>query len=137
MVIILGSMVINMMDNEKMADTAEQKMVNTKYGVFTESQVVHYIKDIQKMIFWCLLYADPKTSVEYPEVNIPSYQKGIMKKIVGFNSLMGYPKEILGVVSTLEAALILLESDDYSFSEYRKLILDAGSLAGKMKVGGT
>lgn len=111
------------------------KLIDTKYGKFAESQITYYIKDIQKMIFWCLLYADPKTSGQYPDVNIPNYLKGIMKKIVGFNSVMFYPKEFVNVIATLEAALQLIESDQYTFQEYRKLILDAGAIAGKMKVG--
>lgn len=127
MVIILESMVSNM--------AAEEKMIETKYGYFSASQIAYHIKEIQKMIFWGLLYVDPKTAVRYPGINVPDYLKGILKKIVGFNSLMQYPNELVCVVSTLEAALNLLEGNDFSFQEYRKLILDAGAMAGKLKVG--
>ena len=86
--------------------------------------------------FWCVLYTDPKTSGEYPDINVASYQRNIMKKIVGFNSLLSYPKELMDVIVTLESALNLLKSSEYTFPEYRKLILDAGATAGKLMVGG-
>lgn len=109
--------------------------VKTSYGLFTTSQVNDYVKEIQRMVFWCILYTDPKTSGEYPDINVASYQKNIMKKIVGFNTLLSYPKEMMDVIVTLESALNLLKSSEYTFAEYRKLILDAGATAGKLKVG--
>lgn len=110
--------------------------IKTAYGLFATSQVNDYVKEIQRMIFWCVLYTDPKTSGEYPDINVASYQRNIMKKIVGFNSLLSYPKELMDVIVTLESALNLLKSSEYTFPEYRKLILDAGATAGKLMVGG-
>ncbi len=124
--IILESMV---------SDMGDVNMVKTKYGLFTEAQIRHYIKEVQRMIFWCILYTDPKTSEDYPDINVSAYQKNIMKKIVGFNSILFYPDDLVNVIVILEAALNLFESDDYTFPEYRKLILDAGAIAGAMKVG--
>lgn len=114
---------------------SELNMVKTKYGLLTEAQIRHYIKEVQRMIFWCILYTDPQTSNEYPDINVSAYQKNIMKKIIGFNSILFYPNELVNVIVILEAALNLFESNDYTFPEYRKLILDAGAIAGAMKVG--
>lgn len=113
----------------------ELNMIKTKYGLFTEAQIRHYIKEVQRMIFWCILYTDPKTANDYPDINVSAYQKNIMKKIVGFNSVLFYPNELVNVIVILEAALNLFESDNYTFPEYRKLILDAGAVAGSMRVG--
>lgn len=126
MVIISESMVIDMED---------EKMVQTKYGNMAASQVGQYSKNIQKMIFWCLIYADPQTAEKYREIDVVDYLKNTMRKIAGFNAVMLYPKELLGILATLESALQLLESSDYNFQEYRRLILDAGALAGRLKVG--
>lgn len=119
----------------KNIEDTEERIIHTKYGDFSESQITYHIKEIQKMIFWGLLYADPKTANKYPEVDVPDYLRGIMRKIVGFNSMMSYPNELVSVIATLESALKLMESNEYNFYDYRKLILDAGATAGKMKVG--
>lgn len=120
MVITLESMVmVNM----------EENMIEMRYGQLTKEQVADYIGEIRKMIFWCIIYTDPKTNEEYRSVDIVAYHNNIMKKINGFNSLLLYPNAIVKILTILESALLLLQSDDYTFAEYRSLILDAGATA--------
>lgn len=103
-------------------------MIKHKYGKFTEEQILKQKEKIRKSIFWLILYTDPKTKDEYQHVNAVEYQKKLMKKISGFNSLLMDSVDLVEVLSILESALIELEKDSFNFQEYRKLVFDAGAL---------
>ena len=98
-----------------------------KYGEFTENQI-HEAKDkIRKKIFFLLLLADPNTKDQYPQTNIEKAYLNVMDIINGLNSLLEYPSEIVLIQSLLEAGYIELQSPDFEFQKYRKLVLDAGA----------
>ena len=56
-------------------------------------------------------------------------------QLVGFNKILFEPPEILIVMNSLEAALTVYNSDDFNWTKYRKLILDAGSKIMEVKEG--
>ena len=52
---------------------------------------------------------------------------------MGFNKILLEPPEVLIVLNILERAQSLYNSEDFNFSRYRKLILDAGSRIMEVK----
>jgi len=104
-----------------------------KYGEFDSNQIEQTKKYMRKQIYFLLLYVDPNTKDEYPNVNVESAFNNILTKISGMNELLFYPAEIVVVLSLLEQALIEFKNPDFSFSVYRKLILDAGNEVLKIK----
>lgn len=103
-------------------------MINTKYGTYSESQLSATKQYIRKQIFYLLLYVDPKTSNEYTNVDVIKAFNGLQYKLGGLNSLLFEPPALVTVMSLLEAALMELQSqDEFDFSKYRKLVLDAGN----------
>lgn len=106
-----------------------------KYGHFKDTQFEGHKKSLKKAIFWLLLYKDPKTKDDYPNLDFDKYFDGLMRRIDGLNHLLSYPTEIITLLSTLQAAKLEADKDNFNFKIYRKLILDAGSLVDKIKVG--
>lgn len=111
------------------------KYISQKYGKFSKEQIDFYKEKMQKKIFWLILYTDKKTNEEYKDVDVVKYHKYIMNQLSGFNSIMMYPNELVEILSIMELALKILESDYFDFPKYRKLIFDAGALIKNMKVG--
>ena len=102
--------------------------METKYGFCSNTQIHSFILSIRKAIFFLLLYVDPKTKLEYPNVNIVDAFSGIQYKLIGFSRILKEPPQLLDVMSLLETALAEYEKgESFNFKKYRKLILDAGS----------
>ena len=106
-----------------------------KYGTFKNSQIEDYKVKMQKKIFWLIIYTDENTRNEYKNVDVKNYQTNIMRQLSGLNSLLSYPTDIVEILSVLESAMLLLDDDTFDFKMYRKLILDAGAMVKRMKVG--
>ena len=102
------------------------------YGYFKDEQMDDYKVKLHKELFWLLIYKDPKTKDEYPNVDFNKYFDGLMKRINGLNKLLFYPTEIVAIMSTLEAAFIESKKENFDYQEYRKLVLDAHSLVDKI-----
>ena len=98
--------------------------VKYKYGTFDQSQIAKQKDKLRKQIFFLLLIADPATADNY-EVDVEAAFKNIQNILDGYNSLTGYPREVVVVASLLEKALLNYQ-DNFNFQIYRKLILDAG-----------
>lgn len=98
--------------------------VKYKYGTFDRSQIAKQKDKLRKQIFFLLLIADPATADNY-EVDVEAAFKNIQNILDGYNSLTGYPREVVVVASLLEKALLNYQ-DNFNFQIYRKLILDAG-----------
>ena len=101
-----------------------------QYGYFTDEQMENYKTKLHKDVFWLLLYKDPKK--DFPDVDYEKYFEGLMLKINGLNELLFYPKEIVEIMSVLEASLLETKKENFNFQTYRKLIFDAHSLIDKI-----
>lgn len=106
--------------------------MNTIYGQITDIQLEKYKKIMHKDLFWLLLYKDPKTKNQYPNVDFNKYFVGIMKKLNGLNELLYFPTQMVDMMSLLQAAYQETSSETFDYSLYRKLILDAHALIDKI-----
>lgn len=104
-----------------------------KYGEFTDKQMALTKKEIQKQIFFLLLCADPKTKKQYDYVNLNKAFEGLLYKLGGLNSVLNEPQELVDIISLLEEAKIKYNEPQFDFKVYRRLVLNAGSLADKIK----
>lgn len=107
--------------------------MKTKYGNYSSTQINSTKNSIRKSIFFLLLYVDPKTKDEYPDIDVEEAFLNLQYKLDGLNSLLFQPPELVQTMCLLEAALKEYKSECFDFKCYRKLILDAGSEI--MKVG--
>lgn len=102
------------------------------YGHFTEEQIEHFKKQLHNKIHWLILYKDPMTKEEYPNVDYNKYFISLMLEIDGLNALLLYPPEIVEMICILQSAYIQTKKDIFDYRVYRKLILDAHSLVDKL-----
>ena len=107
-------------------------MVMYKYGAYDDIQFASYKKKLHGLLYWLLLYKDPKTKDQFSNVNYDKYFNNLMKRIDGFNRLMNYPKEIVEIDNLLESAFIETQKDNFNYKEYRKFVLDAEALIDKI-----
>ena len=105
-----------------------------EYGEFTAEQMSETKHLLQKKIFFLLIVVDPQTRENYATVNVNEAFDEILQMLAGFNSLLNYPVEVVGVSCKLKAAL-----EEYSkgaafdFKVYRRLILGAGKEVENIK----
>lgn len=102
-------------------------MPKTKYGSYSSQQIRSVKHSLQKAIFFLLLYVDPNTRGEYPDVDVDEAFQSLLYRINGLNSLLLEPPELVETMSYLETARQMLNEDFFDFHAYRKLILDAGA----------
>jgi hypothetical protein len=103
------------------------------YGEFSENQISQTKKSLRGTIFFLLLCVDPKTSWEYKDVDVNKCFISLLYKMGGLNKLLFEPVEIVTAMSLLQAALDELNSSEFNFGIYRKLILDAGAEIEKLR----
>ena len=109
--------------------------MKTKYGVYSPIQI-HSVKvSIRKSIFFLLLYVDPETKEEYPDIDVVDAFHNLQYRLNGLNSILLESPELIETMSLLEAAVCELQSDGFEWQKYRKLILDAGSKVMQVKEG--
>lgn len=59
---------------------------------------------------------------------LDNYFESVLQRLIGFNKISGLQPEIITIISLLEYAR---QEDDYS--KYRKAVLDACALVGRIK----
>lgn len=106
-----------------------------KYGELPSHQIKSAKIYLRRNIFYLLLYVDPKETVKYQGVDVNQAFQNVLCQLVGFNNILREPPELLIVMSYLESAKVLYNSDKFDFHQYRKLILDAGSKLMEVKEG--
>lgn len=106
--------------------------MKTKYGEYSSTQISSIKRSFQKSIFFLLLYLDPATRDNYPNVDINEAFKSLQLRLNGLNSILLEPPELVKTMSYLESALQVYNGD-FDFMRYRKLILDAGAEIMKIK----
>lgn len=110
--------------------------MTTKYGSYSSDQVNSVKSNIQKSIFFLLLYVDPQTKDEYPDIDVAEAFRNLQYKLNGLNSILLEPMELVQTMSLLESALMEFnKGNNFDYKKYRKLILDAGSEIMKVKEG--
>lgn len=109
--------------------------MKTLYGYYSPTQIHSTKLSIQKSIFFLLLCVDPATSGDYPDINVIDVFNNLQCKINGLNSILREPPELVETMSLLEAALNEYKSECFKWSNYRKLILDAGAMIMRIKEG--
>ena len=107
--------------------------VNTKYGNYSSYQISSVKKTLQKSIFYLLLYVDPQTKDQYPDIDVNEAFKSLQFRINGLNSILLEPPELVETMSYLEAAQQVFGDEPFDFKVYRKLVLDAGATIMKVK----
>ena len=107
--------------------------MKTKYGEYSSAQISSIKTSIRKSIFFLLLYVDPATKSEYPNINVGDAFRSLQYRINGFNRILMEPPELVETMSLLESAWNEYISDNFNFKVYRKLILDAGSEIMRVK----
>lgn len=101
--------------------------MKTRYCVLSDAQKVDTIKLLHNSIYWLLLYK------EREDPCLEGYFDVLLFKIGGFNSLLGYPTEMVEILALLEAAKVELQKgEEFNFRLYRKAILDAESVVDRL-----
>lgn len=109
--------------------------MKTKYGSYSPAQIHSIKSQLQKSIFFLLLYVDPQTSGGYTGINVADAFKNLQYKMNGLNDILLQQPELVETMSYLEAALEEYQSECFNFQVYRKLVLDAGSAIMRLKEG--
>lgn len=107
--------------------------MESRYGNFTQDQIIETKQKMRKQIFFLLLIADPVNAEEYDNVDVNEAIENILVEFGGLNDLLNYPQELVDVMSLVNAAKIEYNSRNYNWRKYRKLILDAGNKVLKIK----
>ena len=104
-----------------------------KYGEYGNKQMQDLKESIRKQIFFLLLIVDPKTREEYTNVDVNAAFDSLLRSLGGLNQLLGEPIELVNVMMLVQAAWTEYNSPDYKYSNYRRLVLAAGSDVLKIK----
>lgn len=96
------------------------------YGEFSDKQIIDNAKLMHNEVHKLLLYKDPNVRIDLfnSEEDFYNYFQNMMIRFDGLNSLLGYPTQMIGLMSTLQAAMNLCK-DNYDYKTFRRLILDA------------
>lgn len=97
-----------------------------KYGSFSQSQMSEYKNKLHNTIHWLLIYKENDYKL------LDEYFNTTLLKLNALNEILFYPNSIVSLYTTLEAARVILNSNEFDFKAYRKLILDAHSLVDKL-----
>ena len=107
--------------------------MNYKYGECPMEQIQNLKTQMRKRIFFLLLCVDKDTEEKYRNIDVVSAIENLIVEFNGLNELLEYPPELLRVMSLLLAAKQEYKKEDFSFTEYRRLILGAGAEVLKIK----
>lgn len=97
------------------------------YGVFTNEQMTYCARKMHGEIHKLLLHKDPNIfdKVFDSDAEFYSFFINILKRYGGLNELLGEPREMVSLMSTLQAAYNESQKLDFDFTEFRRLIFDA------------
>ena len=100
--------------------------METKYGTITQEQLEEYKTQLHAMVHWLLVYKEKNYE------GLDEYFSSILFRINGLNSVLNYPRNMLGLMATLESARLENLSEEFNFKKYRKAVLDAHSIIDKI-----
>lgn len=107
------------------------------YGNFSDKQIELNAVSMHNAVHKLLLYKDKNVSglIFDTDEQFHHYFKNLLYRFGGFNTLLGEPEQMVSLMSTLQAAYNEIEKDDFNFSTYRRLILDAHGFISSMFKG--
>lgn len=108
--------------------------MNHLYGNFSKEQLLSYSKLMHGEVHKLLLFKDKNvTQVIFDsEDDFLSYFSSLLRRFGGLNELLFCPVEMVALLATLQAAFDMVNSKDFNYSEYRRLIFDAHNYIKKM-----
>ena len=92
------------------------------YKEMSPYQIAAEKEYIRSAIFKLLPYKEEK----YPYLN--NYFESVLQRLIGFNKLSGQQPELISIISLIEYA-----RQEEELSKYRKAILDACGMVGRIK----
>ena len=106
-----------------------------KYGEFSQEQMQAAKDKLRKKIFYLLVACENEIQKKELDktVSVDEAFTDVLNELNGLNDLLGYPPEFVDIISLLNSAHIEYKSPDFSFSMYRKLVLDAGNSVQSIK----
>ena len=98
------------------------------YGDFSGLQIKEIKEKMRKQIFFLLRIVDPNTAEKYQGIDVNDAIQNVLRTYGSLNDLLGYPEEFVTVMVMLNAAYQEYSKgkEEFQWSVYRKLILDAG-----------
>ena len=108
-------------------------MIEYAYGDFTSDQIVHTKERMRNQIFFLLIAVEKRGKEKYSDVDIDEAFVNVLTTWGSLNELLNYPPEFCETMALLNAAYLEWKSPTFSWSHYRKLILDAGNSVNKIK----
>lgn len=97
------------------------------YGEFSNGQIQLNAKIMHSEVHKLLLYKDKNLEQEIfsNDNDFKIYFKNLLYRFGGLNELLGCPTQMVALISTLQSAYDMVQSDKFSYCEYRRLILNA------------
>lgn len=97
------------------------------YGEFSKEQIKSVEKIMHNTVHRLLLYKDKfvEDKIFNSDKEFKRYFEDTLFKFGGLNKLLGYPEDMVMLLSTLQAAYEISDSDEYTYGIFRKAILDS------------
>lgn len=97
------------------------------YGTFSDSQLKENSKIMHSEIHKLLLFKDKNLNQKIfdSESDFKNYFSNLMYRFSGYNELFNCPVQMVALLATLQSAYDMVNSENFDFVEYRRLILDA------------
>ena len=108
--------------------------MNQLYGKFSKEQLLMNSKIMHSEVHKLLLFKDKYVTqtIFDNEEDFLSYFSSLLRRFGGLNELLFCPVEMVALLATLQAAYDMVNSNDFNYCEYRKLIFDAHNYIKKM-----
>lgn len=96
------------------------------YGEFTDKQINEAVKQMHNDIHKLLLYKDNtiEEKIFESDEDYVKYFTNLLFRFGGLNELLGEPKQMVSLMSTLQAAYDEIQSPCFKYKTFRRAILD-------------
>lgn len=108
------------------------------YGHFSHKQLDKAVRAMHRDIHKLLIYKDNSIEAKNFESDVAflTFFKKVMYRFGGTKTLFNNNEIMVSLMSTLQAAMDEIESDNYDWETYRRAILDAHEYVRLMFEGG-
>ena len=96
------------------------------YGEFTDEQINEAVRQMHNDIHKLLLYKDKRIEEKIfdSDDDYVKYFTNLLFRFGGLNELLGEPKQMVSLMSTLQAAYDEIQNQHFRYKKFRKAILD-------------